>query len=62
MSITLPVFNNAEDIRVVVVGEDKAEAVNKGLKKLLPIQEFPVCGVRSDRILWMLDRGSAAQL
>lgn len=62
MTITLPVFNNADDIRVVVVGEDKAEAVKKGLKKLLSMQEFPVCGVRSDRAVWMLDRGSAALL
>ena len=63
MTITLPVFNNAKNIRVVLVGEDKAEAVNTAINRLKLAQDFPVCGVRTeDNIEWLLDTGSARML
>jgi len=55
ITLSLPVMNNAKETRVVLMGGDKAEAALTGITKALPATEFPVCGVKSEGTLWMLD-------
>jgi 6-phosphogluconolactonase/glucosamine-6-phosphate isomerase/deaminase len=62
VTITLPVFNNAKTIRVVVTGADKAEAVATAIMRTKVAYDFPVCGVRVDDIVWMMDTPCAGML
>jgi 6-phosphogluconolactonase len=61
ITLALPVMNHAKEIRVVLVGEDKADAAVHGIKKDLPVKDFPVCGV-DDSAVWFLDKPSASKL
>ena len=62
MTITLPVFNNAKDIRVVVTGADKADATATAILRTKLPQDFPVCGVRTENTVWMIDEPCAGKL
>ena len=53
ITLSLPVMNNARSIRVVMLGEDKAEAVRVAVTKRVDKTVFPVCGIRNER--WMID-------
>ena len=46
-------MNNARSIRVVMLGEDKAEAVRVAVTKRVDKTVFPVCGIRNER--WLID-------
>lgn len=64
ISLSLSVMNNAKYIRIVLIGEDKQDAVIKGIKRLLPVYEFPVCGINQNRenLLWIIDEEAAGKL
>lgn len=50
-------MNNARSIRVVMLGEDKAEAVRVAVTKRVDKTVFPVCGIRNER--WLIDSSCA---
>lgn len=58
ITLSLPVMNTAKQIRVVLVGEDKAEAANIGIMKELEPIKFPVTGVTN--AVWYLDNAAAS--
>jgi 6-phosphogluconolactonase len=62
ISLTLPAINSAEEVWLVVGGEDKAAAVGLALRGAGPVQApaSAVAGRRST--LWLLDRAAAAQV
>lgn len=57
ITLSLPVMNNARSIRVVMLGEDKAEAVRVAVNKRVDKTVFPVCGIRNER--WLIDSSCA---
>src|SRR5919112_5132055 len=62
ISLTLPAINAAEEVWLVVGGDDKAAAVGLALRGAGPVQApaSAVAGRRST--LWLLDRAAAAQV
>ena len=63
ITLSLPVINNAKDIRVVLMGADKAEAALIGVTKRKTASDFPVCGIVSDsKTTWMIDEPCASLL
>ena len=61
-SLTLPAICNADEVWLVVAGEDKAAAVGLALRGAGPVQA-PASAVRGRRTtLWLLDRAAAAQV
>lgn len=61
ITLSLPIMNNSKQIRVVLTGEDKADAAVHGIKRDLTIKEFPAVGL-NDRAVWFLDKPCAAKL
>lgn len=53
-------MNAAKNIRVVLHGADKAEAVHAGLYKTKQPTDFPVTGINN--AVWMIDNPAAATL
>eukprot|EP01038_Epipyxis_sp_PR26KG_P015318 gene15318-20643_t len=58
ITLTLPVINNAKEIRVVLTGADKAESALIGIMRSEQPSIFPVCGV-STAATWMIDEESS---
>jgi 6-phosphogluconolactonase len=62
LTLTLPAIRNAEEVWLVVAGEDKAAAVRMALSGAGEIQ-VPAAGARGrHRTLWLLDRAAASAL
>jgi 6-phosphogluconolactonase len=62
LTLTLPAIRTAEDVWLVVAGEDKAAAVRMALSGGGEIQ-VPAAGARGrHRTLWLLDRAAASAL
>lgn len=59
ITLSLPVMNRANEVRIVLTGEDKAEAALWGITKAKNAEEFPVCGVR-DGATWLIDEPCAS--
>ena len=53
-------MNAARAVRVVLSGEDKAEAVLAGISRSKSVFDFPGCGVA--KALWMIDTPAAKLL
>ena len=64
ITLTLPVFNMAQRVIVLVSGKAKAEAVKATLEGADPDESWPARLVKpSDgRVLWLLDREAASLL
>eukprot|EP01041_Mallomonas_annulata_P006046 gene6046-12190_t len=60
ITLSLPVMNAAKNIRVVLNGADKADAVYSGVYKTKTPSQFPVCGINNAN--WMIDEPAAAAL
>ena len=62
LTLTLPAIRTAEEVWLVVAGEDKAAAVRMGLSGAGEVQ-VPAAGARGRRrTLWLLDRAAASAL
>lgn len=61
ITLSLPIMNNSKEIRIVLTGEDKADAALHGIKKDLSLKEFPAVGI-DDRAIWFIDKPCAAKL
>ena len=61
ITLSLPVMNAAREIRVLLEGEDKAEAVRDGVTRARPAADFPGCGV-APHTRWMVDTAAARLL
>lgn len=55
-------MNNAKNIRVVLTGADKREALFQGLKRSLKPDQFPVCGLDATKAIWLVDKACAENL
>jgi 6-phosphogluconolactonase len=64
ITMTMPVFNMAQNVMFLVTGADKAEAVKASLQGAPEPDRWPAQGVKpSDgKVLWMLDREAASLL
>jgi 6-phosphogluconolactonase len=60
ITLSLPVMNNAREVRVVLCGADKAEAVLAGVTRSKATEDFPACGVT--RAEWIIDDAAAKLL
>lgn len=56
ITLSLPVMNNAREIRIVLTGEDKKDAAFSGATRAKSPLEFPACGVIGAK--WLLDAGA----
>jgi 6-phosphogluconolactonase len=62
ISLTLPAINTAQEIWMVVAGEDKAGAVGLALAGANPVQ-VPAAGpVGQARTLWLIDENAASRV
>jgi 6-phosphogluconolactonase len=62
LTLTLPAIRSAEEVWLVVAGEDKAAAVRMALSGAGEVQ-VPAAGARGrHRTLWLLDRAAASAL
>jgi 6-phosphogluconolactonase len=62
ISMTFPTLSEANEIWLVVSGEDKATPVRLALEGA-PKQKIPAAGVRGrQRTLWLIDQAAASQL
>ncbi|MGG5172598.1 6-phosphogluconolactonase [Pseudarthrobacter sp. J1738] len=62
ISLTLPAINNAQNVWMVVAGEDKAGAVGLALAGANPFQ-VPAAGPRGHaQTLWLIDEAAAAKV
>ena len=62
ISLTLPAIRSAEEVWMVVAGEDKAGAVGLALAGAGPVQ-VPAAGARGrSRTLWLIDAAAAAKV
>jgi 6-phosphogluconolactonase len=62
VSLTLPAINSADEVWLVVGGQDKAGAVGLALAGANPVQ-VPAAGARGrKRTVWLLDRDAASKL
>lgn len=62
ISLTLPAINHAEEVWMVVAGEDKAGAVGLALAGANPIQ-VPAAGPSGrSRTLWLIDENAASRV
>lgn len=61
ITLSLPVMNAARNIRVVLAGEDKAEACYFGIGKTKKPTEFPAAALTTNSI-WMIDSKASTQL
>lgn len=62
ISMTLPAINHAEEIWMVVAGEDKAGAVGLALAGANPVQ-VPAAGPAGrSRTLWLIDENAASRV
>lgn len=62
VTLTLPVINNASNIFFLVIGEDKAEAVRKLVRKKDPAMPAARVGSEKSEVLLLVDRGAAMLL
>jgi 6-phosphogluconolactonase/glucosamine-6-phosphate isomerase/deaminase len=62
ITLSLPVINNAKNIRIVLMGADKREALLQGLRRDITPFEFPVCGVDSTKAVWLVDKACAENI
>lgn len=64
ITFTFPVLNNAMNIRFLVAGENKAEAVHKALKGGSGSVDLPVRGIQpvNGSLVWFLDLAAASLL
>jgi 6-phosphogluconolactonase len=64
MSFTFEQIKNSRNIRIYVIGENKAAILNKVFTSPLNIQEFPsqALGWPSQKALWVLDSSAAKEL
>ena len=62
ITLSLPVMNNAKEVRIVLTGADKAEAAVTGVLKEKAAIDFPVCGISNDRSAWMIDKACSSLL
>jgi 6-phosphogluconolactonase len=60
ITLSLPVMNAAREVRVVLAGGDKAEAVLAGVSRTKAAAAFPACGIAQAK--WMIDGPAAALL
>lgn len=60
ITLSLPVMNGASEVRVVLAGGDKAEAVLSGVSRSKAASAFPACGIAKAQ--WMIDGPAAALL
>lgn len=58
ITLSLPTMNAAKQIRIVLDGAGKAEAMYTGLFKTKSWLQFPVCGVNN--AVWMVDEGACS--
>ncbi|MCA4131529.1 6-phosphogluconolactonase [Arthrobacter sp. M4] len=62
ISLTLPAINHAEEVWMVVAGEDKAGAVGLALAGANPVQ-VPAAGPAGrSRTLWLIDENAASRV
>lgn len=61
ITLSLPVMNNANNIRVVLAGQDKSEACYYGVARKQSLSEFPAGGI-SDKAIWMIDEPASTHL
>ncbi|MBT2512916.1 6-phosphogluconolactonase [Arthrobacter sp. ISL-30] len=62
ISLTLPAINSAQEIWMVVAGEDKAGAVGLALAGANPVQ-VPASGPKGrSRTLWLIDENAASRV
>ena len=62
ISLTLPAINSADEVWMLVAGEDKAGAVGLALAGAGPVQ-VPASGARGrSRTLWLIDAAAAAKV
>jgi 6-phosphogluconolactonase len=62
VSLTLPAINSAEEIWLIVAGEDKACAAGLALAGATEVQ-VPAAGARGRQVtLWLIDQAAAAQM
>ena len=62
LTMTLPVLNNAQDVLLLVSGEEKAETLNRvltGAEHQYPVQAIQPNG---GSITWLIDRAAASRL
>jgi 6-phosphogluconolactonase len=63
LTLTLPAIQSAQDVWLVVAGEDKAKVVAMALSGAAGPNQIPAAGGRGrQRTLWLLDRAAAAAL
>ena len=62
--MTIPLFNNAATVAVLVAGKEKAEAVKASLEGASEPDRWPAQAIKpSDgRVVWLLDRAAASLL
>ena len=60
ITLSLPVMNAAKEVRMVLAGGDKAEAVLSGVSRSKAAAAFPSCGVTKAK--WMIDAPAATLL
>eukprot|EP00607_Mallomonas_marina_P003249 CAMPEP_0182428722 /NCGR_PEP_ID=MMETSP1167-20130531/23233_1 /TAXON_ID=2988 /ORGANISM="Mallomonas Sp, Strain CCMP3275" /LENGTH=203 /DNA_ID=CAMNT_0024611767 /DNA_START=347 /DNA_END=958 /DNA_ORIENTATION=- len=60
ITLSLPVMNSAKNIRVVLHGADKSDAVFAGLFRTKSFLQYPVCGVNN--ATWIIDKGAATEI
>jgi len=58
ITFSLPVMNAAREVRIVVTGEDKMEAVMTGIKRKEVLHKFPAVGIEQPK--WMMDVAAGA--
>lgn len=61
ITLSLAVMNAARNIRVVLAGDDKADACYYGIGKTKTPTDFPAAAISSDAI-WMIDSKASTQL
>lgn len=62
LSMSLPTIGDADEVWLVVAGDDKASAVRSALRGADPLQ-IPAAGARGRRATrWLLDRAAASEL
>ena len=59
-SISPQCYDEYREVRVVLSGADKAEALLSGVTRSLSAYDFPVCGVSS--AMWMVDEAATSLL
>ena len=65
ITLTLPVFNHARDVIVLVSGVEKAETLRAVLEGAIDPETYPVQGlrpVRPGRLTWLVDEAAASRL